>query len=366
YLNDLNKKKQTVLDGELKKLKELQQKTESTLNRGAGQPKEKLQELEKLTPVINPVTELPPTLKIKAPKISDFEDVFEKENSQKTGQPEPGDPKKTKKESDSLTPYLDEKLHLHVVYLTPVDGPKFSPVLKGKTTKDASRAIFKETPESWLTGDTPYNSDKGRDHTKCVRITSGYYAGYFNNEEYGVHLKGHPEAKSLWGRNWGGAWGTAEPLKAERLQRRLLFVIDVSNSMNGFDPPTGDHTCARRVALKQVIVKNSENVDYGLLFFHEKTRHLVPFTPYKTGSKKIYSSLDSHACRGEGGTNMTEGYNEAIKLFKNPLPFDTIIMITDQDGQSTPVDDIRKQSGGIMVITNRENLFTVLDHLVRL
>jgi hypothetical protein len=377
-MNNITDKKKTALDDEIKRIKLIQQVTS-----GKTKAPIKLEEaakglinvdLEKLVPEDRILSELPP-LPSKTPKhLEELERSFEKYNknrimeeqnrSKKTAGADNNVSSENKQDKGFADP--DDRLKFHIVYMTPAKSPEFSPVLVGKPANSASRVIYDTTPEEWVTGDTPFNPDKDNDHSECIRITSGFYIGYFNHPEYGVHLKGHPEAKSMWGKNWGGAWGEGQGTGAKGLSRRILFVVDISNSLTEYDPVGNDRKCQRNTALKQTIVKNQENVDYGILFFHEKKKKTVDFVSYRNGSKVLYDSLNNYACRAEGGTSMTSAYEEAVRMFKNNRPFDTIILLTDQDEQTDSLEKLRLKHGGIKVITNRDELFRVMDHIVRL
>jgi hypothetical protein len=339
--------------------------------------------MESLSP-LKILDEKIPEITFKQPTIKDLEDKFIKENMEKTVlasiNPSKLSPNATLNNNAAAEQpiiklitrtaaqdlVLDDSLHMHVVYLTPANAPSFDPVLPGKPQEKAARTIMNKIDEKWYTEDTPFNEDKGHDHSACVRIANGYYAGFYNNAEYGPHLKGHPEAKVMWGKNWGGAWSEAGAENAVTEDRRILFILDISNSMNDADTFDDKNNCQRRLAVKQTITKNSEGVDYGLMYYHEKERAYQSFVSYGKAGKNLYDSLNNYACRGEGGTDMVKSAEDGKAKFGSPKPYDTIVLITDQSYQDTPLEDIRTNSKGVKVVTSRDKLFDVLDHLIRL
>lgn len=339
--------------------------------------------IETLSP-IKLIDEKLPEMIVKQPTIKELEDKFIKENMEKRAVASL-EPAKinlspavalSSAGADEAKPIIkapvaqnlntDDSMHMHVVYLTPANAPSFEPTLPGKPQEKAARTIMSKVDEKWFIEDTPFNEDKGHDHSSCSRISNGYYAGFYNNAEYGPHLKGHTEAKVMWGKNWGGAWDEAGAANAATENRRILFIIDISNSMNDADTFDDKNNCQRRLAIKQAITKNSEAVDYGILYYHEKERAYQNFVSYARGGKNLYDSLNNYACRGEGGTDMVKSAEDGKAKFSTEKAYDTIVLITDQSYQDTPLEDIRTNSKGLKVVASRDKLFDVLDHLIRL
>jgi Mg-chelatase subunit ChlD len=140
--------------------------------------------------------------------------------------------------------------------------------------------------------------------------------------------------------------GRADLLAASRPSMDVIFVVDVSGSMNSAFPGDVDRRSKIDVAkdcLKLILSKFSERDRVGIVLFDTATQLLTPLSFLSPDNrKKIIDDLKS--VRGGGGTNLGLGLSDGFeRLLGDPIEdqesrLQRVYFLTDM--QSTPTDEV--------------------------
>ncbi len=109
----------------------------------------------------------------------------------------------------------------------------------------------------------------------------------------------------------------------------IVFVLDVSNSMNVKDVFYNNHQVSRLELAKQIIANNVENKDlkFGLIVFSNKFKYFIPPTLDKNNFLIYLNTINTNLLNG-WKTNFIKSLNWLNKVLN---PTDVLVVLSDFD-----------------------------------
>ncbi len=118
-----------------------------------------------------------------------------------------------------------------------------------------------------------------------------------------------------------------EEVKTNQRLNNVIFVLDVSNSMNAEDIQPSRLTQARNLVLSTMAQMKSDRV--GLIVFAGEATSIMPLTTDYTAADTYISGIDTGMMKIQG-TDFLKAMQEAVKKFKNvPKGSRKVVLISD-------------------------------------
>ena len=143
----------------------------------------------------------------------------------------------------------------------------------------------------------------------------------------------------------------AEEVKTQQKMNNLIFLLDVSNSMNTEDIQPNRLTEAKNLMINALDEMTNDRV--GIVIFAGDARSVMPLTTDYTAAENYIDAIETHVIKVQG-TDFLKAVETAVEKFKNiPKGSRQIVMISDgEDNENNKSAAIKlAQKEGISIIT---------------
>jgi Ca-activated chloride channel family protein len=128
-------------------------------------------------------------------------------------------------------------------------------------------------------------------------------------------------------------------------KNEIVFLLDVSNSMNANDVAVSDTKISRLNAAKKCmnsILENTYNSNFGLVIFAGQAKTIIPISQDKIFAKQILETIETNFITNQG-TNIELGIDAAIQCFSNTSQSQTtqnktIILLSDFENHNGNIE----------------------------
>lgn len=121
--------------------------------------------------------------------------------------------------------------------------------------------------------------------------------------------------------------GGNEQVKSQQKMNNVIFLLDVSNSMNAEDIQPNRMTMAKNVMVNSL--KGFTNDRVGIVVFAGEARSIMPLTTDFTAAETYISGIETSIVQIQG-TDFLKAMQEVVKKFKNvPKGARQIVLISD-------------------------------------
>lgn len=118
---------------------------------------------------------------------------------------------------------------------------------------------------------------------------------------------------------------------------QIVFLLDVSNSMNAIDAAQNLSRLAAAKLCINYITSNLNNTNFGLVIFAGQAQILTPISQDKIFIEQLISCVDTDFITNQG-TNIELGIKESIKCFTEETINKTIIILTDAENHDGNIE----------------------------
>lgn len=140
--------------------------------------------------------------------------------------------------------------------------------------------------------------------------------------------------------------GGNEQVKSQQKMNNVLFLLDVSNSMNAEDIQPNRMTMAKNVMVNSL--KGFTNDRVGIVVFAGEARSIMPLTTDFTAAETYISGIETSIVQIQG-TDFLKAMQEVAKKFKNvPKGARQIVLISDgedNEGNDKAALNLAKKEG---------------------
>jgi len=129
-------------------------------------------------------------------------------------------------------------------------------------------------------------------------------------------------------------------------KNEIVFLLDVSNSMNANDVTVSDTKITRLNAAKKCInsiLENTYNSNFGLVIFAGQAKTINPISQDKIFVKQMLETIETNFITNQG-TNIELGIDAAFQCFSNTLQSQTmqnktIILLSDFENHNGSIEN---------------------------
>ncbi len=140
--------------------------------------------------------------------------------------------------------------------------------------------------------------------------------------------------------------GGNEQIKSQQKMNNVIFLLDVSNSMNAEDIQPNRLSTAKNVMINSL--KGFTNDRVGIVVFAGESRSIMPLTTDFTAAETYISGVETSIVQIQG-TDFLKAMEEVVKKFKNvPKGARQIILISDgedNEGNDRAALNLAKKEG---------------------
>lgn len=140
--------------------------------------------------------------------------------------------------------------------------------------------------------------------------------------------------------------GGNEQVKSQQKMNNVIFLLDVSNSMNAEDIQPNRMTMAKNVMVNSL--KGFTNDRVGIVVFAGEARSIMPLTTDFTTAETYISGIETSIVQIQG-TDFLKAMQEVVKKFKNvPKGARQIVLISDgedNEGNDKAALNLAKKEG---------------------
>lgn len=140
--------------------------------------------------------------------------------------------------------------------------------------------------------------------------------------------------------------GGSEKVESQQKINNVLFVLDVSNSMNAEDIEPSRLQMAKNIMLTSMEKFSSERV--GIVVFAGEARSIMPLTTDLTAAQTYISGIETSIIKTQG-TDFLKAMQEAVKKFKTVSPgARDVVLISDgedNEGNDRAAMNLAKKEG---------------------
>lgn len=140
--------------------------------------------------------------------------------------------------------------------------------------------------------------------------------------------------------------GGNEQVKSQQKMNNVIFLLDVSNSMNAEDIQPNRMTMAKNVMVNSL--KGFTNDRVGIVVFAGEARSIMPLTTDFTAAETYISGIETSIVQIQG-TDFLKAMQEVVKKFKNvPKGARQIVLISDgedNEGNDKAALNLAKKEG---------------------
>ncbi|MBS1571150.1 MAG: VWA domain-containing protein [Bacteroidetes bacterium] len=140
-------------------------------------------------------------------------------------------------------------------------------------------------------------------------------------------------------------------VKSKQNMNNIMFLLDVSNSMNAEDVEPNRMTLSKNIILNSL--QNLKNDRVGIVVFAGEAASIMPLTTDFSAADNYVDAINTGMVKRQG-TDFLVAMQEVVKKFKNiPKGSRHVVMISDGEDNENNVNDAIKlaKSEGISVIT---------------
>lgn len=121
--------------------------------------------------------------------------------------------------------------------------------------------------------------------------------------------------------------GASEKIKSEQKMNNVLFLLDVSSSMNAEDIEPSRLTMAKNILINTL--QGLENDRVGIIVFAAEGRSILPLTTDFTAVQSYVQGIETTILQSQG-TDFLKPIQEAVKKFKSvPKGSRQVVLISD-------------------------------------
>ncbi len=127
--------------------------------------------------------------------------------------------------------------------------------------------------------------------------------------------------------------GGSQRIKTEQKMSNVLFMLDVSSSMNAQDVEPSRLSMGKNVLIN--VLQNLENERVGIVVFAAEGRSILPLTTDFTAVQTYVQGIETSILQNQG-TDFLKAMEEAVNKFKNiPKGSRQVVLLSDGEDNET-------------------------------